>query len=254
MMARELKSYAAPRPLSSTARVWIPGREGSGNAVDYANGYALTPAAGNDAAWAVAGFVSSKATGIPTDGSLALSLAALSAWNSDTQSLLIAMTMRAPSTPAASRIFGTSTGSGATAAERGFNIATDTSGYIGLRLNDGSNLFGASTYTTKVVLDDAPHDVFIFLDCITRKAFMWADDTVLLSSGDFASVTGPLGNTTAPLLIGRGATAATVPTRKVSIANLKIHTVAGRLPANYIGLIQAHRENPKRAWDERAFE
>ena len=252
-MSREPKIYGAPRALSNTARVWVPGRDGSGSAVDYANGYALTPAAGNDAAWAIAGYVSSKATSNPVDGSLALSLAALSNWDSSTQSLLIAMTMRAPSTPAASRIFGTSTGSGATAGERGFNIATDTSGYIGLRLNDGSAIYGASTYTAKAVLDDVPHDVFLFLDCITRKAYMWADDTVLLAGGDFTSLSGPLGNTTAPLLVGRGATAATVPTRKVSVSNLKVHIVTGRLPANYLGLIQAHRENPKRAWDERAF-
>ncbi len=253
-MTRLAKSIAAPRAISPSTRVWFPGRDGSGNALDQSgNGFTLTPAAGNNEAWAQAGYVQSKATSSPTDGSLAMSLGALSSWDSSTQSLLLAVTIKAPSTPAASRIFGTSTGGGATVAERGFNFATDTSGYIGLRLNDGSNLYGASTYTSKVVLDDAPHAVFMFLDCITRKAYMWADDTVLLAAGDFASVTGPLGNATAPLLIGRGATAATVPTRKVAIRNLQIVTVTGRLPANYLGLIQAYRENPFRAWDERAI-
>lgn len=195
-----------------------------------------------------AGYMSAKATGIGTDGSISAGTATpINTWDASAESLMIAMTIKSPAHGAAARCFGTSPGNSGGAVAAGLAIGTaSTLTRLGPRLYDGTNNIGTADWAFDI-LDDAPHTLVWMLDGITKQYYAWIDATQVSNGASFSGITGALANSTEPLRIGRVGSS-TVNTRATSIRNLQIAKVTGRLPANFIALAEAYRLNPFRPW------
>lgn len=233
--------------------MWVPAQDGTGNALDVVGDHHLVPGAGNDAAWSVAGFVSSKATAISTDGSLSAGTATpVNLWDIPRESLLIAMQIKAPVHAAASRIFGTSSGNGATP----WGIALGSNANLArlgprLQATDTTNIGSANDIATNV-LDDAVHSLVAMYDGPGAKFYAWVDGVLVTSAlSTFAPNTDPeksVIQTTEPLRIGRVGSVSVAATRLTSIRNLQVARVTGNIPANFLQLAEVYASNPFRPW------
>lgn len=242
------------RAISPRVQMWVPAQEGSGNALDLVGGNHLVPAAGNDAAWAVAGFISSKATAQGTDGSLSAGTATpVNLFDITSESLLIAMQIKSPAHAAASRIFGTSSGNGATA--HGVSYGSNaTLTRLGARLQaSDTTTIGSGNEWAVDILDNNVHTLVTMVDGPGSKWWQWVDGVMIQDPAlsTFAPNTTPpksVVNTTDALRIGRVTSASLAPTRLTSIRNLQIARVAGNIPANFRQLADEYANNPFRPW------
>lgn len=248
-MTRVAGAVGGDRATSSKVKLWVPGRNGTGVATDLQGGVGFTAAAGNDTMWAQDGYFQAKATGIGTDGACSFgTVNPLATWDIQTESLLIAMQIKAPAHGAASRIFGNSPGNGGGQTTSGIALGSVTNlARLGPRVSDGTNHIGAPEWGADV-LDDAVHSIIWFLDAGSKTQFAWIDSTQVTAGAlSYAGLTGSAANTVEPLRTGRvGAT--TVNTRQTAIRNLQIAIVTGSIPANYIQLKDLYLENPFRPW------
>lgn len=248
-MTRVAGAVGGDRAISPKVRLWVPGRNGTGVATDALGGAGFTAGAGNDTMWSQTGYFQAKATGIGTDGACSFGTASpLATWNIQTESLLIAMQIKAPAHGAASRAFGNSPGNTGGAAAAGIALGSVTNlARLGPRIYDGVNHIGTPEWGADV-LDDTVHSIIWFLDAVSKTQFAWIDSTqVTAGTLSYSGVTGSVANSTEPLRAGRvGAT--TVNTRQTAIRNLQIAIVPGSMPANYIQLKDLYLENPFRPW------
>ena len=239
------------KTISPKVKMWIPGQDGTGSALDGSgNGNHLAPEAGNNTQWGTAGFVSAKATAAPTDGALNAGLTnPINTWDSATEYLLIAMQIKAPVHPAASRIFGTSSGNSTGAGFKGIGMGSNANlARLGPRLCDGTTNLGANDWAVDT-LDNNLHSIIWFLDGYAKQYWAWIDGALLSNGVDFSSFTQGCAQTTEPLRVGRIGSPAAVNTRATGIRNLLVAKGTGLLPANYLQLVAAYLENPFRPWN-----
>lgn len=238
------------RTRSALVASWVPAQDGTGAAVDLVNSANnWTAGAGNDTMWSAnAGYMSAKATGIGTDGSISAGTATpVNTWNSNTESLMIAMTIKSPVHGAAARAWGNSPGNSGGTAAAGIAIGTASNlARLGPRIYDGTNNIGTNDWAVDT-LDDAPHSLVWFLDGIAKQYYTWIDGAIISNAASFSGITLGVANSTEALRIGRVG-ASTVNTRATSIRNLQIAKVTGRLPSNFAALAEAYRLNPFRPW------
>lgn len=253
-MTRIAAAVGGNRATSSKVKLWVPGRDGTGAATDLQGGAGFTAAVGNDTMWAQDGYFQAKATGIGTDGACSFgTVNPLATWDIQTESLLIAMQIKAPVHGAASRSFGNTPGNTGGIPAAGIALGSVTNlARLGPRIYDGVNHIGTPEWGADV-LDDTVHSIIWFLDAGSKTQFAWIDSTqVTNGSLSYSGITGSVANSTEPLRIGRvGAT--TVNTRQTAIRNLQIAIVTGSIPANYDQLKDLYLENPFRPWSAEAL-
>lgn len=251
-MTERSRSFIAPALTTSTsAKSFVSCNEGAGTAADSTgNGNTLAAAAGNDAAWGTAGFMSSKATAIATDGALVSPLGGpLNTWNSNTESLIIAFTFKG-AIPAVTRFWGTSKNNSGGAATKGIAVGTvDASGQIGPRLYDGIDTIGTPSWSPVVLGDGNAHTLVWMLDGLSKLYYTWIDGVEVSSATSWNWVIGGLGNAAQAHQIGRVGDTSNA-TFAFSVRNQQIAKVAGNLPGNYRQLAAMYQQNPFRPWHD----